>query len=92
MYQLTESELDTLHTAGNMKTLDIALFSLSAGILAALVVTLLTVDLKALNEQASFVASTWVFGLATIFFGVRASLHRVVGFRGLTTLPLSREK
>jgi len=74
VYQVTESELDNLHTAGNYKTLDIALCSLGVGVFSATLITLLTVDMKPGLTYQTFVAICGISFVATLFFGVRAVL------------------
>jgi ABC-type multidrug transport system permease subunit len=74
MYQLTENELSNLQSAGNYKALDIAVFSLCAGILVTVIATLTTVDIANAKTFAGFIALGVASGIATLFFGVRAFL------------------
>ena len=74
MFQLTEEELDGLHSAGNYKTLDIALLSIAVGAGISLLATLLTVDMKPGLIYQGFVAGAIVSALAIVFFGARALL------------------
>lgn len=74
MYQVTEDELNSLHNAGNYKTLDLALFALCAGILVTLIATLVTVEIKEALTLQGFIAAAFAAGLGTIFFGVRSFL------------------
>lgn len=73
-HSLTEEELEAIYEAGNMKTLDVAMFSLAAGVAISTAVTLMTVD--NLSVKASVVL--WVLQsvsvLASVFFGVRSVL------------------
>lgn len=72
VYTVTEDELETLYTAGNYKTLDVGLFSLSLGVLVTVLVTLGTVDIANARVNAIFWAVLLASVLASIFFGARA--------------------
>ena len=74
MYRVTEQELEQLCDSGNLKTLDVSLFTLCVGALIAVVVTLTTVDIPNPAVHGSYVAGALVAGIGAIFFGVRAVL------------------
>jgi hypothetical protein len=72
VYQLTEEELDALHDAGNYKTIDIALFSISISTFSALLTTLITVDIQNTKTFAAFVTVCVAALFGSVFFGARA--------------------
>lgn len=74
IFSLTEDELNTLYTAGNLKTLDVAMFSLAVGAGITGGVTLLTVDGLSLRGAVVLWSLTFVAIAAAIFFGVRSIL------------------
>jgi len=71
MYKLTEQELHSLCDTGNMKALDLSMFTLCAGALVTLLITINTVSITDPAMHAAFVAALMVATLGTIFFGVR---------------------
>ena len=74
MYQVTEQEIDSLNESGGYKTLDIALFSMCFGILVAVIITITTVDISNPKTYAAYVGSSILFGIGSIFFGIRSLL------------------
>lgn len=72
VYSVTEDELESLYTAGNYKTLDISLFSLSFGVFVTVLITMATVDIGDAKIYAVFWASMIVSAIASIFFFFRA--------------------
>jgi len=74
MYSVTDNELDSLQDSGLSATVDVALFTLSCGILATLLVTLSTVEISEARIFASYIAAAIVSALATIFFGLRSKV------------------
>lgn len=74
MYQLTEDELSNLQTAGNYKTLDVAIFALCVGVLITVLATLSTVDISNAKVFSTFTALAFASGIGMVFFGIRAFL------------------
>jgi hypothetical protein len=74
MFQLTEDEIDNLQSAGNYKTIDIALFALCFGVLTTAIAALVTVNSMSTQTFAGFIVTAIVMALGSIFFGVRAIL------------------
>lgn len=75
VFYITEDELESLYTSGNLKTLDFGLFSLSIGVFIAVVGTLLTVDIQSPTIAAIYWAALFVSVLASLFFGFRAVIE-----------------
>ena len=72
MYQLTEDELLSIQNAGNIKTLDIALFALCGGVFATAGLTLMTLDNLTVRVLSAMISITLVSFIGTLFFGIRA--------------------
>lgn len=72
VYSLTEAELEALHDAGNYKSLDIAVFSLAAGVAVTTGITVATVDNLGPKVSQVLWALLFVSLFATVFFGVRS--------------------
>jgi hypothetical protein len=71
MYRLTEQELHSLCDTGSMRTLDLSMFTLCAGALVTLLVTIKTIDIVDPKTHAEFVAGVIVSAIGAIFFGAR---------------------
>ena len=72
MYPVTDHELNSLRDAGTSATIDIALFTMCAGILVSLLVTISTVGIADTKTFASYIAGAIVFGVFTLWFGAKA--------------------
>lgn len=69
---LTVDEVKTLADAGNYKTLDMSLFSLTFGVALTIGITLATVDTMTDRTASIFWACLLVSVLASVHYGVRA--------------------
>lgn len=74
MYTVTENELNALKDSGTSATVDVALFTLSAGALVTLIVTLTTVQISDPHTFAGYVAATIVCAITGLWFGARSYL------------------
>lgn len=72
MHLVAESELDTIASLSN--SIHIGFAGASVGSLIAFGIVLATVQLTDPLLHASFVGLTWISGVFTIYFGVRAYL------------------
>lgn len=72
MYTVTDDELNSLRDSGLSATVDVALFTLSAGALVTLGATLSTVLITDSHTFAGFVAATIVCAISTIWFGAKS--------------------
>lgn len=72
MYQVTSNELSSLQDSGLSAAVDIALFTLCAGIFVTLIVTLSTVNIDGAKIFASYIGGAIVTGIGMICFGIRS--------------------
>jgi hypothetical protein len=72
MYSITEDELEQLHTAGNYRGIDLALFSVSIGSFITISATLATVHIEDARTNAIFWAAMLVALGGSIWFGFRS--------------------
>lgn len=91
MYQVTEDEIDSIATSSRYQTLDVSMFTLFAGALITLVITLLTVDMPDGKPYSAIVAATLACAAGALFFGIRAALALRAGTRAIERLkrPIS---
>ena len=75
MYQVTDDELNNLETAGNYKTLDIALFALCLGISFSFVIALFSAPPPPGSISLYvFLVMAIVTTIGAVFFGFRARI------------------
>ena len=91
MYRVTEEELENLYSAGNYKTLDVGLFSLTLGIFVTLIVTLVSVNIHDPRTFAAFSSSAFVSLIGSVFCAIRAVIAWRRAKRGLEAIKRSSQ-
>lgn len=81
--------MEALYTSGNLKTVDMAMFSLAFGAFLTILVTLATVDIANARTNAVFWAALIVAGLASVFFALRAIIAWRSALRSLQAIKRS---
>ena len=74
MYSVTDPELNSIRESGLSATVDLALFTLCAGSLITLIVTLSTVNINDAKIFSAYVAASIVSGIFSLWFGMRACI------------------
>lgn len=82
MFYATDVELDTLCNAGNIKTLDVGLLSLTIGIFATIAITLAVTDIA--SDRVYSVL--WAVMIATFLLAALFTCRVVVSWRGSSRL------
>jgi hypothetical protein len=86
LYPLSEEELDNIYTAGNYKTLDIALMSICVGVVVSLTVTLQTVEINQPVLAAIYAGVAFAALVGGLYFGFRAVIAWKAAKRQYTAL------
>jgi hypothetical protein len=78
--------MDALKDAGNMKTLDLAMFTFAAGVFVSLTGTLVTVDIPLDARSVALWCGLFVSAFFSLYFGVRARMAWTAANRTISAI------